>query len=1304
MASVSLFSVGKTLLEKLGPLIQQEVSLLWNLGTELEKLNGTVTAIQALLLDAEEQQEHNHQVKDWLDKLTVILFDAEDLLDDVNVIVQKILESATKQKQQDLELDTLIYLLDGVISRKKYVLVLDDVWNFDHEKWDVLRSVLNRGSSGSKILITTRFENYAKTMSRGCHPPYTLSGISSPQSWSLFSQIVFGVGDHRLGDEKQQTILNVEEIKTEIMKKSAGVPIAVKTLANILYSIESQTEWLPFLRSHKLLGAEHEGSILHNLKLSYDYLPSHLKHCFLHCCLYPKDHEINVESLINEWSALGFIKSSPEDSQQSLVDLGRKCLMDLAWRSFFQEIKRDLDDTVVSCKMHDLIHDLAVSVAGYGYKHITSPTDRVSEKTHHILLSHNLWSPSDLIGHMDKAKQLRSFGNLTMEWFQTGTNWDDSTFRSFVLRFPSLRHLTFGNSGMEMVPHHIQKLKHLRFLDLSLSVKLTRLPNSITKLQHLQILGLHGCERLQELPRDIHKLVNLWYLSCSDCFALSCMPRGLGELTRLEVLTCFVVGKDSSASKHICGLDELNKLNNLRGQFRIVNLRYLREEMRLSPPSLAFEIGMAANLKGKLSLEALLLYWDDGSGETELAECLQESEEDVEWDEHLLESLEPHSNVKGLIVNGYKGGRSPSWISSLTNLVTLQLAYCKVRHGLHHLQVLPTLRRLYLVNLIELDYMDEDEHGDCWGMNEAALNKESEPFFSSLQYLRLECCPKLKGWRRKPPQFPKLSKLFTFGCPLLTSMPLFPTLDKKLSFIDTSLQPLLCTMNYMSSSSSCLSQYPLSNLKKLYIESIHHPPREWLQGMQHLTALQRIEIEGCSGLEETLNWNNITHVPNIIIDGYYINRDGESLWDEDEWCNFPWILELIFVSPDTLYECFLQKIRSAMNEARVSLLGHSCRDAFKQGSGSNTSRDVSGWIATFAAEENGVHSRGESCWKLLHVDLGEYIRPLSGYENIASQSSVALPFSMLDSGVVAKIGPDDLNSEEELFISPEMKNKEQVIPSQSRSYIQWNDAMDDVLTQVLLDQANQGNKADGDWKVQAYQAVVDQVRITLGNILNKDNVKNRLRQWKKQYAVIIDIQNRSGVNLWDEEKKKVVVTTENASDWQNYLKVNPSARSYANKEVKNWDNIVLLCGKDRATGSHVENVQDVVGAMAREEDDTRSNSSFESVGVEGTKGKRSGESSSNSSKRSKKDQVGDSLMMVANTLQSYYESKKKKEESRHSTKEIYEVLCNIPGLSRTEIAKAVIKYNNSDPGQFNLLLDIPCEERKLFVECFLSES
>ncbi|CAN1131650.1 Putative disease resistance protein RGA3 [Linum perenne] len=79
----SLFSIGNTVLEKLGPLAQQEALLLWNLPTELEKLSSTVTAIQALLLDAEEKQDHNHQVKNWVEKLSVLLFDAEDLLDDV---------------------------------------------------------------------------------------------------------------------------------------------------------------------------------------------------------------------------------------------------------------------------------------------------------------------------------------------------------------------------------------------------------------------------------------------------------------------------------------------------------------------------------------------------------------------------------------------------------------------------------------------------------------------------------------------------------------------------------------------------------------------------------------------------------------------------------------------------------------------------------------------------------------------------------------------------------------------------------------------------------------------------------------------------------------------------------------------------------------------------------------------------------------------------------------------------------------------------------------------------------------------
>ncbi|CAL1412650.1 unnamed protein product [Linum trigynum] len=1044
MASVSLFSVGKTVLEKLGPLVQQEVALLWNLRTELKKLEATVTAIQALLLDAEEQQAHRHQVKDWLEKLSVLLYDAEDLLDDVatealrkeargddhdycssriqcwsavcflfitlpnsllyglkmarrvkslreqldaihadnttlhlnprfeekgkmkkhshsissipdifvgrdddleqmkellllpdnysissrnvsvvsvvgmggmgktalaqliyndrqvkehfklrlwacasgsfeiEVILQKILELATGEKRQDLQLETLINLLLGHISEKRYFLVLDDIWNFSLEEWDKLRSVLKGGAVGSKILVTTRFEKFARIMSRGSsQPPYVLRGLSSPQSWSLFWQVVC-VTEHQLADKEEPlNIASAEEIQVEIFKKSMGVPLAVKTIANVLSFKDPQTEWLSILRSDKLLVAEHEDGILNNLKLSYDYLPSHLKHCFAVCSLFPKNYEIPVEHLIGIWVVLGIINSStPNDSQQSLVDLGLQCFMDLAWRSFFKDIKRDFSKNLSSCKMHDLIHDLAASVVGSSFKQIDDPKDEISENTYHISLNHGLWYPSKLVAHLSRAKRLRTFCAQYLNWYHLGTSWDGSTFKAFVSNFGSLRVLDFMNCGMEMVPHHIQVLKHLRYLCLAHNEQMTKLPNSITTLVNLQVLILSHCKSLQELPKDISKLVNLWVLDCNNCWSLTHMPAGLGELTRLQTLPWFVLGKDSSSSKHVGGLNELSRLHNLRGALEIVNLGRLRgRTISSSPPSLASKIGAAANLKGMPHLDSLLLPYEekeDSRGE----ECLKGSKEDVEWDETLLESLQPHSNLRTFMMSGYRGGRSPSWISTLTNLVTFTLGNSKLHHGLHHLQGLPNLQKLCLARLIELDYMDEYEEEPEDGRS---LLK---PFFPSLEELQLICCHKLKGWRRKSSQFPKLSTLLVQCCPLLTSMPLFPTLDKELKLEATSLLPFLCTMNnsvsssgHTAPSSSSSAPHPLSRLKKLHIFNIHHPPTEWLQGMQHLSFLQEIVINNVSGLKATLDWHNICHVSSIKIDECYLKRDGEFVLD-----------------------------------------------------------------------------------------------------------------------------------------------------------------------------------------------------------------------------------------------------------------------------------------------------------------------------------------------------------------------------------------------------------------------------------------
>ncbi|XP_059651989.1 disease resistance protein RGA2-like isoform X2 [Cornus florida] len=109
---------------------------------------------------------------------------------DVKLIVEKIIESATSKKpEKDLSMDNLQETLRKEIHGKKYLLVLDDVWNEDRERWLKLRVLLQGASKGSKILVTTRSELVANVTS--ANSPYILEGLSKKESWSLFKQMAF---------------------------------------------------------------------------------------------------------------------------------------------------------------------------------------------------------------------------------------------------------------------------------------------------------------------------------------------------------------------------------------------------------------------------------------------------------------------------------------------------------------------------------------------------------------------------------------------------------------------------------------------------------------------------------------------------------------------------------------------------------------------------------------------------------------------------------------------------------------------------------------------------------------------------------------------------------------------------------------------------------------------------------------------------------------------------------------------------------------------------------------------------------
>ena len=109
---------------------------------------------------------------------------------------------------------------------------------------------------GSRILVTTHSEIMAK-ISQSIQPR-VLKGLDEQQARSLFKKMVFEEGE----ELKNASFV---EIGKEILKKCAGVPLAIRTIWGLLYFKKTEMEWLSFKineLSKILLGSKYLGIIV----------------------------------------------------------------------------------------------------------------------------------------------------------------------------------------------------------------------------------------------------------------------------------------------------------------------------------------------------------------------------------------------------------------------------------------------------------------------------------------------------------------------------------------------------------------------------------------------------------------------------------------------------------------------------------------------------------------------------------------------------------------------------------------------------------------------------------------------------------------------------------------------------------------------------------------------------------------------------------------------------------------------------------------------------------------------------------
>ena len=92
MAEAILCGVAQTIIENLGSAAFEKFGPLWNVKDDIESIKNTVSRIQAVLLDAMERPNRNHQASDWLEKLKDAFYDADDLLGEYKFHVELALQ------------------------------------------------------------------------------------------------------------------------------------------------------------------------------------------------------------------------------------------------------------------------------------------------------------------------------------------------------------------------------------------------------------------------------------------------------------------------------------------------------------------------------------------------------------------------------------------------------------------------------------------------------------------------------------------------------------------------------------------------------------------------------------------------------------------------------------------------------------------------------------------------------------------------------------------------------------------------------------------------------------------------------------------------------------------------------------------------------------------------------------------------------------------------------------------------------------------------------------------------------------
>ncbi|CAN4091235.1 unnamed protein product [Withania somnifera] len=261
-------------------------------------------------------------------------------------LLQEIFSQITGIKDKGDKADELADMLKKRLKWKRYLIVLDDMW--DNIAWDCLRLSFPDDGNRSRIIVTTRSEEICFLVKHHSDPHY-LPFLTPEESSTLLQRKVF---------QKESFPDELYDVSLAVAQKCKGLPLVVILVAGVVKKKKMEASWWREVETalFSYLHGTKEYS-MGTMQLSYDNLPVHIRPCLLYLGMFPEDHEIPVFKLIQLWIAEGFVQHV---ESARLEEVAEGYLTDLISSNLVMVSKRWYHGKVKYCQVHDIVLDFCL--------------------------------------------------------------------------------------------------------------------------------------------------------------------------------------------------------------------------------------------------------------------------------------------------------------------------------------------------------------------------------------------------------------------------------------------------------------------------------------------------------------------------------------------------------------------------------------------------------------------------------------------------------------------------------------------------------------------------------------------------------------------------------------------------------------------------------------------------------------------------------------------------------------------------------------------------------------------------------